>query len=369
MFKKIVSLMVAAMMISSCAAIGASAAETSESQAAADVAATEVAANDSSASVGASTSSETTGTDGKVTFKVPDNWKSGQQIYAHIWMANDDGSVSWSSWKSKAEKCTDNGDGTWSYDLSKLPGSLDSSKGAAYCVIFVDAIGNQTYNLTMSADCAGDTVTASGETCENPEDSEKTALVARWQNHSDCGPEKKITSTGHVIGETLPTGSTNETLLATYLKAYYADTTKTGAVPDLMSTLGVKGPAVYKELAKMFDKSIANAKDDSAKSDLQTEKEKCLAASKTLLGISDEEAKKAEESAASSATGDSSSSSGSGSGSNSGSDSGSGSSSSGSSSTGSSTTKTGQDSTILFVLGGMLVAAAGVMFVTRRKKN
>ena len=37
--------------------------------------------------------------------------------------------------------------------------------------------------------------------------------------------------------------------------------------------------------------------------------------------------------------------------------------------TGSSTTKTGQDSTILFVLGGMLVAAAGVMFVTRRKKN
>lgn len=39
--------------------------------------------------------------------------------------------------------------------------------------------------------------------------------------NKDCGPEKRITTTGNVIGTTLTEGVTDETLLAQYLIDYY----------------------------------------------------------------------------------------------------------------------------------------------------
>ena len=50
----------------------------------------------------------------------------------------------------------------------------------------------QSYNAIMSGNCIGDTLYCTGNQLENPEDSEKKANEAKWQNNSDCGPEKKI---------------------------------------------------------------------------------------------------------------------------------------------------------------------------------
>lgn len=58
-------------------------------------------------------------------------------MYCHIWMYNDDGSVAWPAWQSRLEKMTDNGDGTWSYDVSKLGENvINPEKGATYGVVF-----------------------------------------------------------------------------------------------------------------------------------------------------------------------------------------------------------------------------------------
>lgn len=338
MFKKLVSLMVAAIMIASCAVVAASAADTSDVDAAADVI---------SSDAGADTTSETADASNTITFEQPKDWKNVKKMSAHIWMAIDDGSVEWLAWGKKAEQMKDNGDGTWSYDVSKLPGKIEASKGAAYAVIFYADTGMQTYNLIMSADCIGDTAYATGEKVENPEDSQKTAIIAKWKNNTSCGPEKKITSTGNVVGETVPAGASNETLLASYLKAYYADKTKTEKVPDLMKKLGVEGQAVYEELLKLTDDA------------------KILDASKKLLGISEkqaEEAKKNSSTTSNSSNGGSTTSNGNGSN-------GGSSTSGGSSNSGTNSVSSGQDSTIFFVLGGMMVMAAAVMFVTRRKKD
>ena len=84
----------------------------------------------------------------------------------------------------------------------------------------------QSYNAIMSGKCIGDTLYCTGNQLENPEDSEKKANEAKWENNSDCGPEKKITSTGNIIGSAFPEGESDATLLATYLVAYYNDEAK-----------------------------------------------------------------------------------------------------------------------------------------------
>ena len=103
----------------------------------------------------------------------------------------------------------------------------------------------QTYDTVMSGACIGDTMYCTGEEIENPVDSEKKAKVAKWENHSDCGPQKKITSTGKIVGSALPEGQTDAVMLAQYLIDYYDDEAKTSLTQNLLDTLKAKGKKIY----------------------------------------------------------------------------------------------------------------------------
>lgn len=343
MFKKIASLVLAATMLVATASFAASAAETDEVAVAAADDSSAVGA-DSSSEVGADSSSEV-GAANTISFDVKKSgWNNVKKVFCHIWRA--DGTGDWPAWQTKKEQCTYDADtGIATYDLSKTGNTISKSDGRVYCVIFSANTGMQTYNTIMSGNCIGDTMYCNGEQIENPEDSEKKAFVAVWKNNSDCGPEKKITSTGNIVGTAYPEGETDTTLLAQYLIQYYNDPAKTDLTQNLLNTLKVspvdvmgvvkdrvgaedpdgKIPAIEKILANCTDPTTGKKTDTTKLNEAKTSGSK----------------------ATSSGSGSTGSSSGSG----------------------SSSVSSGQETTILFVFGGVMLAAAGVLFLSRKKRE
>ena len=179
-------------------------------------------------------------------------WSNVKTVYCHIWRA--DGTGEWPMWQTRAEKCLyDFSTGIATYDLSKTGNKISSSDGKVYCVIFSANTGMQTYNAIMSGKCIGDTLYCTGNKLENPEDSEKTANEAVWVKTKDCGPEKKITSSGNVIGTTLPEGDTDASMLACFLVAYYDWPEKMDKVPALVKELNLSTSDVMKAVNKKLD--------------------------------------------------------------------------------------------------------------------
>lgn len=171
------------------------------------------------------------------------NLNTNKTFYCHIWRCDGSGTSSgtdWPQWQSKTERCDFNTEtGIATFDLTKTGHNFDISDGAVYCVIFSSNTGMQTYNTIMSGACIGDTMYCNGEQIENPEDSERKCMVAVWKNNPDCGPEKKITSTGNIVGTAYPDGESDVTLLANYLLMYYDDPAKTALTQSLLNTLNV----------------------------------------------------------------------------------------------------------------------------------
>lgn len=346
MFKKIASLFVAAAMITATAAITASAAETDAETVAAEDSA--VVSADSSSEVGADSSSEV-GAGNTISFDVKkSNWGNVKTVYCHIWKADGTPTSSgeaWPEWQTKKELATYNKDtGIATFDLSKTGHEFSKSDGKIYCVIFSANTGMQTYNTIMSGACIGDTMYCNGEQIENPEDSAKKANVAVWQNNPDCGPERKITSTGNIVGSAFPEGESDVTLLANYLMQYYDDPAKTDLTQDLLNTLKIS-PVDVMGVVKQ------RAADDPAKID---------AVEKILSTCTDPTTgKKTDTDALDKVQAGGTSTNLSGSGSSSGSGSGSGSGS----------VQSGQETTIFFVFGALMLAAAGVAFLARKKRE
>lgn len=348
MFKKIAGLFLAAAVMCSSAAITASAAEAEDDAAVAAADQSGEVSADGSSEVSADASSEVEAGN-VVKFDVKKSgWNNVKSVFCHIWKA--DGSGDWPAWQSKKEKCKyDSSTGIATYDLSKTGNTISKSDGRVYCVIFSANTGMQSYNAIMSGKCIGDTLYCTGNQLENPEDSEKKANEAKWENNSDCGPEKKITSTGNVIGSAFPEGESDVTLLATYLVAYYNDDAKTSLTQKLLDELKVSPVDVMGAVTDRLNATNNEDKDKIAP-----------AVEKILAGCTDPTTgKKAGAKAAggSSSNGSSSSSS----------NGGSSSSGSGSSSTGA--VKSGVETTIVFVMAGLMVSAAGVMFLARKKKE
>ena len=176
-------------------------------------------------------------TDTKIYFEVPtDTWAdalvktdvSELKVYAHTYaIAGDpdypDGETN-KSWQIKKEKCKFVSDNVYSYDIdSKMRLSLKD--GADYVVIFsiVGDKGYQTCNVTMGKSCYGDTVVVTGETFENSVDSQKKDYRAVWKSEANAavyGPKLEITSTGRVVGESIPTSITAEEMVAQFLHDY-----------------------------------------------------------------------------------------------------------------------------------------------------
>ncbi|MGN0450055.1 MAG: leucine-rich repeat protein [Ruminococcus sp.] len=171
------------------------------------------------------------------------NLNTNKTFYCHIWKCDGSGTSSgtdWPAWQSRKERCDFNTEtGIATFDLAKTGHNFDVSDGAVYCVIFSSNTGMQTYNTIMSGACIGDTMYCNDEQIENPEDSESKCMVAVWENNPECGPEKKITSTGNIVGTAYPEGVTDETLLADFLLRYYDDPAKTDLTQSLLDTLNV----------------------------------------------------------------------------------------------------------------------------------
>ena len=186
-------------------------------------------------------------------------WNNVRTVYCHVWAA--DGTGYWPAWQTKKEKCKyDSSTGIATYDLSKTGNDIKKSDGKLYCVIFSANTGMQTYTAIMGGKCIGDTLYCTGNKIENPEDSEKLANEAVWAKNEDCGPERRITSTGNVVGSAFPDGENDTTMMANYLIAYYDDSEKTDKVDGLMKTLKLNA----NDVMKAVDKRLARTNNPDA---------------------------------------------------------------------------------------------------------
>lgn len=361
MFKKFAGLFLAAALMCSSAAVTASAAEAEDDAAVAAADQSGEVSADGSSDVSADASSEVAAGD-VIKFDINKaGWNNVKNVYCHVWKA--DGTGTWPAWQSKKELCKyDSSSGIATYDLSKTGNTISKSDGKIYCVIFSANTGMQTYNAIMSGSCIGDTLVCTGNQIENPEDSEKKASEAKWQNNSDCGPERKITSTGKIVGSAFPEGETDVTMMATYLIAYYDQEAKTSLTQNLLDTLKISPVDV---MGAVTDK--LNATNNADKDKIAPAVEKILSGCTDPTTGKKTDTTKLDNAKKSGAKASSSSSSSSGSSSSNSGSSSSGSSSSGSSSTGA--VKSGVETTIVFVMAGLMVSAAGVMFLARKKKE
>ena len=371
MFKKIASLVLAAALMASTAVFTTSAAETDEDSVAV--------AADQASEVGAESSTEV-GSNKVIYFDVKSAGWNAKSVWCHIWRA--DGTGDWPAWSTKAEKCTyDKETGIATYDIQTAIDrnfKMDIDDTKSFCVIFACDAG-QTYNAIMSGKCFGDTLYCeSSEQVENPMDSEKKCYIAVWKKNKDCGPQKIITSTGEIVGNALAEGTTDVTLIADYLISYYEDQAKLDNLQNLINKLKVSPSAVMEAVA---NKEAGAVKSGSKKQD-EVDKElkaitpaisKCTDPTKGGKKVDQKDiddakkqgtqsGKNGQSAATISNTGGSTSS-----GSSNGSSSSSGSSST--SSSGSNSVSSGQETTIFFVFGGLMVVAAGLMFLARKKRE
>lgn len=342
MFKKIMSLMLAIVMVMSFAVIATSAAQVEIADNSADAVA-EVAA-DAAADTGAEAGAETAA--GNKLYFEPDTagWNNYKSVFCHLWVYGGD---SFYAWQAKAEKCVDNKDGKWYYDLDAKGVTLEA--GVLYAVIFSNENGMQTYNLLMDSTCIGDTAYCDGTTYENPEDSSKTATAAFWRNQDPTvfGPEKCVTSIGNVVGTCVPSTTSAQALFEGFL---------TNNLENARTYSGKDDQTLLDDTAAALDLKQGNVTEAIAATGVTVD----WSADKSSLATgTDESAKVTPSGTTAGGTGSSSSSSG---GSSS-------SSSSSSSKTNTSTAKTGQETTVLFIMLGIMAAAAAVVVIARKREN
>lgn len=351
MFKKIMSFMLAVMMIMSVAVMATSAAQVEIADNSAEAVA-QVAA-DAAADTGADGGAET-GAANTISFNLSSTtWNNSTYVSFHIWEYGQD---PFYAWGSKKEKGKDAGNGIWTYDLDAAGITIESGK--QYCVIFYNNNLMQTYDLLFDASCIGDTAACTGVEYENPVDSNKKGLAAFWgkADKSVCGPVLCISSIGNVVGDCLPASASKQTMFETFLK----DT-----LTNAKTFSGKDDQAIIDDTAAALGLKIGNVEEAIKNSGVKVE---WKADKSSLAEGTDDSAKD---------TGSGNSGGGSGSGSGTGTDSGSGSgtgtatgSGSGSSSTktgSGSSTQTGQESTVLFIMFAVMIAAGAVIVIAKKR--
>ncbi len=358
MFKKLVSIALAAMMISATAAV-ASAAETDEAVAAADESA--VAAADESA-VGAEAVSDA-GADSKIYFEVPSFWGNWKDIRLYLYNA-DSGDVM-IPWNSKKGLMKDEKNGTWSFDLAKAGHTFKS--GTNYACIFLTNTETQTCDIFIGNPCLGDTAYCTGENnkIENTVDSNKKSFEVKWKkaDPNKYGVPLAITSIGNIVGSALKEGQSKYDLFVQFLKDK-----GTQGIDNALKYNGKSAQQTIDDTAKILGlgtEDIKKAIKESGRTDLKWEE----SSSKAEKGSS---AAANQKSGGGSSNGDSSASDTTGGSTSSGGSSSSGGSTGSSSSGGSDSTSSvtsGQETTIFFVFGGVMLAAAGVIFLARKRRE
>lgn len=216
MNKKIISAALAALMMCSTAAIAASADEVAVEPA------------------GAAVTFETSGDAGKIKFDMGDSWDHGDKILLYMWAEKEGESMGctageWggeATWGTKKNKMTpvEGEDGVVESYEFELP---DSSWNVF--VIFHDSTTDaQTCNCILTENGMGKTARLTGETFENPVDSEKVALDVVFDGADDCGAHKLITSTGNIVGHAMAPNDDGAYIVAKYVYDYMGKTDKGG---------------------------------------------------------------------------------------------------------------------------------------------
>lgn len=125
----------------------------------------------------------------------------------------------------------------FSFDLS-TKGTIEDN--ADYGIIFSTAAdgGKQTVDLTMTADCIGDTMYVTpytdpntGEvytTRQNAADSHKVDYYAAWKNSTTCGPKATISSLGALLPGMFPAIQPKAQQLSNALKQYLTNPVNVG---------------------------------------------------------------------------------------------------------------------------------------------
>ena len=115
--------------------------------------------------------------------------------YCYAW-GSEDGELY--AWDNKKLRMTNEGNDLYSFEVPK-----QNSKGEdvnSDLIIFHANNGPQTYDTTFNDDCFGDTAYVTDTLLENPVDSAKTAYGCAWKNTPSQGAHIAITSTGKVQG-------------------------------------------------------------------------------------------------------------------------------------------------------------------------
>ena len=227
MYKKILSLVLAVLMVASLAVVSVAA-------------------------------EEVTPVETKIYFQVPEDWGTVTRVYCHIWECDGE---EFNSWQSKKEVCTDEGNGLWSYDPVNK-GKIALEDGHWYGCIFSAKNGssdvNQTYDALFTTECYGETLSCDGTIYENLEDSTKTCIGAFWTNmdKNTYGPIIGISSIGNVVGTCFKPGDTAETLFASFLlKKFesarkYSNKTDQAIIDDVAVGLRIESDDIVCELIK-----------------------------------------------------------------------------------------------------------------------
>ena len=354
MFKKIASIALAAMMVSATAVV-ANAAEAEEAVAAADdsvVAAADesaVAAADDGSTVAAAEDGSSVGAGNKVYFKVDRNvWKNFKEITCYIGPHN--GGDAPFVWGAKKGLCEEEGDDLYSYDFDAKGITIESGK--QYSLNFTGDWGVQTCDMLFDSSIMGSTCVLTSEQVENNVDSNKLSYVCTWedQDATKYGPVKLITSIGNVIGT-----------------AYWADTSPYDMLLNFIKSDGKDG---LSNALNFNGKTAQQTLDDTAKA----------------LGLSSDHIEKAIKESGKTVEwknpnggngggGNTDTTTANGGSNNSNSSSSSSSSTtkttstSSTSTSGSGSVKSGEGETLAFLFGGIMLAAAGVIFLARKKRE
>ena len=370
MFKKIASILLAAIMVGSTAVVAASAAEADNAVAAADDSA--VAAADDSAVAAADDSAvaagddSTVGAGNKVYFEVnPDLWKNFKTVTLYLYPHGDSALITWGS---KKGNMTDEGNNVWSFDFDAKGIELDSGK--QYGMIFTGDWNVQTCDIIWDPSIMGDTAYCTGDQVENNVDSNKKSYYVKWKNAdaSKYAPPVCITSIGNIIGEALWAGTTYYDMLVAFIKSdgsdglnnalKYNGKTTQETLDDIAKTWNLSADDIEKaineagkEASKLGEAAFPNNPEK-----VGWDKSKSTAGGGNGGGGSN--------SSSNSSSSNSSSSNSSG-----GSSSSSSSSSSSNKSSGTGSVTSGEGDTLIFLFGGIMLAAAGVVFLARKRRE
>jgi hypothetical protein len=152
-------------------------------------------------------------------------WDMGTKgkISFHIFGGDLENGLQWGTKKALGTAVSGE-DGVFSFNPTAK--GLTLNEGVQYKIIFglsktgtgsID--GGQTYDLLFTTDCLGHIAYCDGTEYENPVDSSKKTLAAFWQDMdaTEVGPVLQVSSIGNVVGTCPEAGKTPESIFTDFL--------------------------------------------------------------------------------------------------------------------------------------------------------